>query len=361
MSPDLVWNKNCIMSVDTVLRARSLRLSHVLWLLENLMRFGFLGISQNEVHASRYKQVSKITEMIAFGAERLISTALMSGANNPKRTYEIPSVVRHMIFETPDYENDLVPFQSLVLYLLHVLFRNQYARYKGGIYEEIKHEGVPTRAWSRKYDMVTFIHDNTKKEVSFRQWKNMTMIYGRMRDIVKYLNNCQELEFPELKPDRHVFSFRNCVYFAKEDRTEAHENVPRHVVACKYFDMDFDETPCPPMDVPTPHFDKFFEAQKIGPDVMFWIYALMGRKPVRHRRDGRVGGLPVFSRASRGAASRPSSRSFGMFTIWKTRRSSPPPRRRSSGWGRCTTSTCGCAPRSRPPCPRTSTARTSRT
>jgi hypothetical protein len=71
--------------------------------------------------------------------------------------------------------------------------------------------------------------------------------------------------------DRHIFSFRNGIYFATNDTFIPYgENMPV-CTSSKYFDLEFDNSE------ETPHFDQIFKNQNISQDVLEWLYVFTGR------------------------------------------------------------------------------------
>jgi phage/plasmid-associated DNA primase len=83
--------------------------------------------------------------------------------------------------------------------------------------------------------------------------------------LISYLKSCQEYEFPELKKDRSIFSFKNGVYNAREHKFYPYETsrLSPDIVSCKYFDMDFDyiENIDSWKNIPTPSFQSILDAQ----------------------------------------------------------------------------------------------------
>jgi hypothetical protein len=178
--------------------------------------------------------------------------------------------------------------QQLLLYLLDTAHVRGYRRRHGMFYERRVVEDRPTidtHAWDQVCDLKTFVYDATRKEVNYDMWLNMTSVRGNVSAAVDYLSNCQDVQLPDLERDRHVFSFRNGIYLAKEDRfvsygTPEHASLPCSLVAAKFFDLDMDISHVAskmPTDVPTPHLQSILDYQDMSPEVSWWMYAMIGR------------------------------------------------------------------------------------
>ena len=121
------------------------------------------------------------------------------------------------------------------------------------------------------------------------------------KDIIEHLKKVSDPRYPDLKKDRHVFSFRNGVYISKYKKDEFGNwrdyfyrygdkpALPSAVVACKYFDLDFnnfDEESKKPgwdwyTDIPTPNFQKIIDYQYCDEEdyveICKWLYILIGK------------------------------------------------------------------------------------
>ena len=187
----------------------------------------------------------------------------------------------------PDETND---FQKLVLHLLFKAKELKYRKYNGDCYvQRYNAQNQYTHAWQRECSIKDFIYDNTTKTMNFNEWKFLTQNRSNASAAADYLANCKEPEFPDLVKDRHVFSFRNGVYIARHwDGTkfidvfwpfERATQLPSHLVACKYFDIDFDahEDARDWRDIPTPHLKSIMDFQEWTEDVQDWMYVFIGR------------------------------------------------------------------------------------
>jgi hypothetical protein len=169
--------------------------------------------------------------------------------------------------------------QRLLIHLLDVAMEKRYRKQGGMVFEPIYVDSRNTHAWKQVMDVKSFIYANSSKELHFDQWLNLTNGNSNTKTAVEYLTNCNDYQFPHLVKDRTVFAFRNGLYMAREDAFKAFEDVPDSVVACKFFDADFDEhlASAPWQDIPTPNFESIMKHQDFPADVCRWMAILIGR------------------------------------------------------------------------------------
>ena len=183
-------------------------------------------------------------------------------------------------------------FQNLLLYLLNETDLRNYKRYGEDCYKERYVDGFFTHSWERVSSIEEFVYNSTKKEYQFEQWKNLTHSAGNARSATEYLTKCNEIQFPVLKKDRHVFSFKNGIYTTlniNEDTTSQTkyydhfykytDPIPAELVACKYFDHDMPDVTgiSKWYDIPTPHLQSIFDYQEFPEAVCKTFYGMMGR------------------------------------------------------------------------------------
>lgn len=207
-------------------------------------------------------------------------------------------------FSNMEQDDDLTKYQSLVLFLLNQAYIRGYRRY--GTYLYARHTtacGKDTRAWKKACVIRDFVYEVTRKEINFAQWCNLTANISNANSVTDYLTNCRDMQLPELKKHRNVFSFNNGVYVTSEDAFYPHSSnncaVKLHnhsavlagsggnsssilsdeVVACKFFDLNFEEYPKQQewYDIPTPNLQGILDHQKFEPDVCKWLYVFIGR------------------------------------------------------------------------------------
>lgn len=220
--------------------------------------------------------------------------------------------LRHDEFDLTRYApvdtSECNTFQNLLLYILFRLSQRRYRKYGEFCYEAIYNsERHYTFAWKQSVEIKKFIYLECQKESNFEQWKNLTAGGGnRAEQLTKFLQECQDQQFPELVKDRHMFAFENGLYITNiegkdgklTDMFYEYKNVDwskidPHKVACKYFKQDFclDE-PDDWYDIKTPHFQGVLDYQwseKVQKEKGFamtseeaeticrWLYVFMGR------------------------------------------------------------------------------------
>jgi len=77
--------------------------------------------------------------------------------------------------------------------------------------------------------------------VNFDMWLNLTCMRTNVQAAVDHLVSCHDVQLPDLKRDRHVFSFADGIYLAPTDRfvrygTPEHAALPTELVAAKHFE-----------------------------------------------------------------------------------------------------------------------------
>jgi hypothetical protein len=163
-----------------------------------------------------------------------------------------------------------------------------FARYKDGVMRRVvTKDGFITNAWERVATFQDFVYSLTRDpigEIHFLSTKAVNI----MENVAELLSKSLEAEVPWLKPDRHVFAFRNGCYMAKDERfiTFTRDSPPVMPdgkpcpTACKYHDADVDPSwvDCPdPMDIPTPLMSHIMDTQKLRADVKRVYYSMLGR------------------------------------------------------------------------------------
>ena len=200
-----------------------------------------------------------------------------------------PSIFRISTISKPE---DLTPFQQAIMQTLKHLYTQNIRRYKGQCCTEIKTStGCSTRAWKPVMSIQEFVYSVGKKEVEFELWKNLTSRGTGHKDVITHLSNCNDMQFPDIVKNRHVWSFSNGIFIGKVSCENGYKsefytydsvefkNLDQTVVSCKYFDQEFrdyshlDDW----YDIPTPHFQGIMDYQGFGDDVMRWLYVMGGR------------------------------------------------------------------------------------
>ena len=191
-----------------------------------------------------------------------------------------------------DIEKDATSYQKLLIFLLKQAYRHGYRRYRDQCCKEIRN----TRAWKPVKEIKDFVYDETQKEDNAEMWLNLTNRGNMAHDVIRHLSNCKDIQFSEIKKDRHVWSFHNGLLdarplemvkdasgrrqmkFYRYDGAEFADLDPT-LVSCKYFDQPFE--PYDDVedwyDIPTPHMQKVLDYQRFEEDVARWVYVFMGR------------------------------------------------------------------------------------
>ena len=189
--------------------------------------------------------------------------------------------------------DDATPFQKSILCALKTLYMKRFRRYKGDCCEQITYNGYDTRAWKPLKSINEFVYELGNKEYDFGLWQNLTSNPGVFRHLIEHLSNCQDVQFPEIIKDRHMWSFRNGVFFGKcwTPETGAYDckfysyesrefrSLDPTKVSCKFFDQQFDDFDHIEdwYDIPTPHFQGVLDYQKFDESVSRWMYVMGGR------------------------------------------------------------------------------------
>jgi NOL1/NOP2/fmu family ribosome biogenesis protein len=184
-----------------------------------------------------------------------------------------------------DIEKEASPYQKLLIYMLRSAYKNGYRRYRDQCCKEIRN----TRAWKTIKEIKEFVYDETQKEDNAEQWMNLTNRGGMAGDVIRHLSNCKDIQFPEIKKDRHVWSFQNGLLDARptsehkfafyDYASQEFEDLDPTLVSCKYFDSPFDPYDSIEdwYDIPTPVMQSVLDYQKFDPIVCRWIFVFMGR------------------------------------------------------------------------------------
>ena len=204
-------------------------------------------------------------------------------------------------------------FQRLILTVLAKAFRMNLRKHQGYMFKQVLAEtpdtGVTyrTHAWKEHMSIEDFVFSCCDKHTDWNMWNDMTAGRGNKDFAVEYINNSpSDFELRGLNSDRHIFSFTNGLYDAREDQMytygDATKTIPETFVAAKYFDVpmpvafdDVGDDVIDFRDIPTPALDSILSYQEFadeawvplkhrnkgdgypGYSVMDWIYVFMGR------------------------------------------------------------------------------------
>lgn len=192
-------------------------------------------------------------------------------------------------------KEDTSSFQKFLLYLLDQAYKLKMRRYGDYCCKQIAtEEGHLTKAWKPVMEIKDFVYYYSQKEEKYDMWKHMTSKGSIVADTIRHLTNCRDLQFPHIKKNRNVWSFRNGIFVGKywdekdqsygarfyEYTSDDFKHLDPTIVSSKYFDMDFsqDALDAPNWyDVPTPHMQTVMDYQKFPVDVCKWLYVFCGR------------------------------------------------------------------------------------
>ena len=195
---------------------------------------------------------------------------------------------------TENTMEDRSPYQNLLLDLLDELYEKKFRRYKGQCCSQIQTPlGHNTRAWKPVMSIQDFVYHTSQKEYNPNMWLNLTSKSGNARDSAKYLSDCKDMQFPDIKKNRHVWAFNNGIFVGKCWIPEKGQYVSQFysydskefnyldqtIVASKYFDKQY--APYDHIenwyDIPTPHFQCVLDYQQFPDEVCKWMYVMGGR------------------------------------------------------------------------------------
>jgi hypothetical protein len=190
--------------------------------------------------------------------------------------------------EDPKKKTD---YEILLLYLLEcaavykyrkqgcTVFEEKYVTYAGRKYGTRSWE--PANFYNSRGDLDSstidaFIHRFCRKENKYEMWSRLVNLKGsdKLKD---YLMRCDDIEFPYLKPCRHILAFENGIYDTREgtggaffDYSIVSNHLKSDVVAAKFFNMKIEESWLTTArnvtwwDIPTPFFQSILDYQNWG-------------------------------------------------------------------------------------------------
>ncbi|AGE56291.1 ATPase [Paramecium bursaria Chlorella virus NE-JV-1] len=244
----------------------------------------------NETKQSYFDKMVKVLEMIFHAKKVVLSTyqtkLAVHGFNDKNKItildHDLDSVLGGWALRFRFIDDGVTQFQELLMYLLDCAMEKGYRKQDGFLYEPIIIDGRNMHSYRQVYEIKDFIYSRLRKEISWAHWVNATQNLKNVTSAVEYMTNCHDVQLPNLIKQRGTYSFMNGVYVASEDRffrfDAETEPLPDSVVACKFFEHDFDDTEYDDwFDIPTPHLDSVMTHQKWNDDVQKWLLCLIGR------------------------------------------------------------------------------------
>ena len=208
--------------------------------------------------------------------------------NNPETD---PSLFR---CSTMGKVDDLSAYQQAIISVLDKTYKETIRRYKGQCCQQFKtSEGHNTRAWNTTMTIQDYVYSVAQKEINFDLWKNLTSKGAGFNDVIRHLENCNDMQFPEITKNRHVWSFKNGIFIGKrfvpdtgkfDCKFYTYESrefkcLDPTIVSCKYFDKHFEDYSKVDdwRDIPTPYLQSILDYQCFEKEVCDWVYIMGGR------------------------------------------------------------------------------------
>ena len=260
---------------------------------------GILDEDSTDVNNNDFKvsvRINRLIDMEDDAYEMVFRYARQYERTNHPTYVPVNPDADHSLFRCTTMENldEISQYQQLLLSLLNETYDKNYRRYKGQCCVQIQTpDGHNTRAWKPVMTISEFIYSTAQKESRFEVWRNLTHKGNHPRDAVRYLSECQDMQFPDIEKNRHVWSFNNGLFVGKEWSPSIGKYISRFypygsnefrcldptVVSSKYFDAMF--VPHDHVgnweDIQTPHFQSIMDYQGFTKDVSNWMYVMGGK------------------------------------------------------------------------------------
>jgi phage/plasmid-associated DNA primase len=221
---------------------------------------------ETKVRINRLLELSYYAKNVAIGLKRM--SEIMELPNDYRNNNDI-SLFR---FKTIELEENS-RYQNFLLYALGYMYNKGYRRYNESVYAPIiNSDGNDTRAWKKVGTISEILYKSIVKETNYDQFLNATGVAGSIKSATEFLANCEDPQFPQLKKDRRVFSFKNGIYFAKDQKLKSYGASFEDVISSKYFDYDF-----PMENEECPYLESILDYQDIDEETKWIIYVMIGR------------------------------------------------------------------------------------
>lgn len=256
-----------------------------------------LELSTEDIAQNEFTVGARINRIIhyAYDSVRIVVSyaRMLETVNNPMCVPLNPDCDPILFRTSTIAVDDLSPYQKLILVALNKTYESNYRRYRGQCYKEIEVNKFRTKAWKPVMGIAEFVYSIAQKEKDFDVWKNLTTRGATARETIKHLTDCTDAQFPEIKKNRHVWSFNNGLFVGKEWSTAQGKYISRFypydspefgcldptIVSAKYFDKHFQNFDHVEdwYDIPTPHLQSILDYQQFEPDVSRWMYVMCGK------------------------------------------------------------------------------------
>jgi NOL1/NOP2/fmu family ribosome biogenesis protein len=288
----------CKVDLDRVIEQKRMLVNLFSELYHRANEIGICANVSTDVNGDEFTLASRITRLIETTADYFevvfAWVRIYERINHPNL---VPisgdvdgSLFRVKTLDDGSEDDERTAYQRLLLYLLNELKRQGMKRYKGQCCKQITCGPYLTRAWKPIMEIEEFVYMFTQKEDKYDMWKNLTSKASNVKESINHLSNCKDVQFPEIKKDRHVWSFKNGLFVGKEWNGSSYttrfykygshefDTLDPTIVACKFFDQDFDSfEDVHWTNIPTPHMQSILDYQKFPKDVSEWIYVFGGR------------------------------------------------------------------------------------
>ena len=187
-------------------------------------------------------------------------------------------------------EEETNDYQKVLMFALEELYNRGFKKYRGYVCRQVRTESnKPTRAWEKIDRIENYVETMFSRISNFPMWQKFAKNGGVRKSLIEHLECCHDTQFPELKKNRHVFSFRNGLYYCSDPEHDlqpwfypydspAFAKLSPTIVSAKYFDMDFHTKKHESWyDIPTPTLDRILDYQGFPRDVKECIMYFIGR------------------------------------------------------------------------------------
>lgn len=258
----------------------------LLELMNHCKRSEFLKEPSTDIKGEEFTvgyRINRLIQSYTDAFEQIVLYHRQSMRMNERRCETDADMMHCTTMDSEDTE--LSSFQALLIFLLSTLDRMELKRYKGQCCEQIG----KTRAWRPVMPISDFVYTFTQKETKYDMWKNITSKGCIVKDTVRHLSECVDIQFPDIHKDRTVWAFKNGLLLGKvwdskwtwnfmEYGSDDFARLDPTVTACKYFDQDLHVgNEADWYSIPTPHFQSILDYQKFPESVARWMYVMAGR------------------------------------------------------------------------------------
>ena len=187
-------------------------------------------------------------------------------------------------------EEDTNDYQKVIMFALEELYNRGFKRYRDYVCRQVRTpQNCPTRAWEKVDKIENYVETMFSRISNFPMWQKFAKNGAMRKSLIEHLQCCHDSQFPELKKNRHVFSFKNGLYYCsdpdynKEPKfylygSNEFKQLSPTIVSAKYFDMDFPTGDYGNWyDIQTPTLDRILDYQGFPRDVKECIMYFIGR------------------------------------------------------------------------------------